>query len=293
MSKPSTTAVTVYDETFELPELTKWLSKVADQGYIVIPEWLTKERVSRLRHDLVTEINPIRELMRPDRTTVRAHNLLGKTRCVDDIVNDRRLIALAQGVLGPMIQVSVVAMFDLLPGAKAQVLHQDDGLWPVPRPHPPFVFNAVIAVEDFTLKNGGTMLVPESHKWDDRPVAQPPAVEPIQIEMSAGSLVAWNGAVWHGGGENKTRDQTRLALNINFNLSYLRQQENQYIGIPREELDKMPERLQRLVGYQGGISVAGAGMVDLRDPLEMLNKVSLGYDVNGPDMPPIRPLKHT
>ena len=79
MSKPSTTAVTVYDETFELPELTKWLSKVADQGYIVISEWLTKERASRLRHDLVTEINPIRELMRPDRTTVRAHNLLGKT----------------------------------------------------------------------------------------------------------------------------------------------------------------------------------------------------------------------
>ena len=164
MSKPSTTVVTVYDETFELPELTKWLSKVADQGYIVISEWLTKERASRLRHDLVTEINPIRELMRPDRTTVRAHNLLGKTRCVDDIVNDRRLIALAQGVLGPMIQVSVVAMFDLLPGAKAQGLHQDDGLWPVPRPHPPFVFNAVIAVEDFTLENGGTMLVPESHK---------------------------------------------------------------------------------------------------------------------------------
>ena len=183
-------------------------------------------------------------------------------------------------------------MFDLLPGAKAQGLHQDDGLWPVPKPHPPFVFNAVIAVEDFTLENGGTMLVPESHKWDDRPVVQPPAVEPIQIEMSAGSLVAWNGAVWHGGGENKTRDQTRLALNINFNLSYLRQQENQYIGIPREELKNMPDRLQRLVGYQGGISVAGAGMVDLRDPLEMLNKVSLGYDVNGPDMPPISPPKH-
>ena len=50
MSTPSTTAVTVYDETFELPELTKWLSKVADQGYIVIPEWLTKERALSLIH---------------------------------------------------------------------------------------------------------------------------------------------------------------------------------------------------------------------------------------------------
>ena len=228
MDASSDTTVTVYGETFDLPELPDWLTAVSEQGYVVIPDWLNRERVDKLRDDLVREVNPIRELMGPDQTMVRAHNLLGKTRCVDDIVNDHRLIALAQGVLGPMIQISVVAMFDLLPGAKAQGLHQDDGLWPVPKPHPPFVFNTVIAVDDFTRENGGTMLVPESHLWDDRPVVQPPEIKPIQVEMSAGSLVAWNGAVWHGGGENKTTDQTRLALDINFNLSYLRQQENQY-----------------------------------------------------------------
>ena len=135
----------------------------------MIPDWLSEDCVARLRRDLIREVNPIRELLPPDNTTVRAHNLLGKTRCVDDLVCDPRLLDLVRGMLGEPVQVSVVAMFDLLPAAKAQALHQDDGLWPVPRPHPPFVANAVIAVDPFTTGNGATMLVPGSHTWDNRP----------------------------------------------------------------------------------------------------------------------------
>ena len=266
-------------------KLDSWLDAIERDGFVVVEGWLSDARVARLRRNLVRDVNPIRELMPPDKTTVRAHNLLAKTRAVDDLVCDERLVRLVEGVLGPQIQVSVVAMFDLLPGAKAQALHQDDGLWPLPRPHPAFVANAVIAVEDFTVDNGGTIVVPGSHRWDDEPVRQPPDVATHQIEMPAGSIVVWTGALWHGGGANTSRDQTRLALNINYNLAYLRQQENQFVGVPRAELAKMPERLRRLIGYQNGISVAGAGMVDLRDPLEMLERVHFGYDVNAADMP--------
>lgn len=280
--------VEIYGDTFAVPGLPSWLADVEEQGFVVVPDWLDAERVERLAKELRRDVNPIRELM-GDGHTVRAHNLLAKTRCVDDLVCDPRLLALAQGVLGYQIQVSVVVMFDLLPGAKAQGLHQDDGLWPVPRPHPPFVLNAVIAVDDFTKANGATMLVPGSHKWHDQPVRQPPDIEPIQMEMKAGSLLAWTGAMWHGGGANTTSDQSRLAVDINFNLAYLRQQENQYVGVPREEVAKMPKRLQRVLGYQPGLSVAGPGMVDLRDPLDMLSRVSFGYDINAPDMPPLAP----
>lgn len=278
---------TVYGEEIHVPGLSGWLAAVDERGYVVVADWIDPERVERLGQDLRRDVNPIRELMPPDKTVVRAHNLLGKTRCLDDLVCDPRLLALAQGVLGDKIQVSVVAMFDLLPGAKAQELHQDDGLWPLPRPHPPFVVNGVIAVDDFTKANGATMLVPGSHKWHDQEVRQPPQVETVQVEMRAGSLLAWTGAMWHGGGANVTESQSRLAININFNLAYLRQQENQYIGVPRTEVAKMPERLQRVLGYQHGMSFVGPGMVDLRDPLEMLDRVQFGYDVNDPEMPSI------
>ena len=276
-AKPDTT--TVFDEEICVPGLDDWVSSINEVGYVVIPDWLTEERVEKLSTDLRREVNPIRELMPPDFTTVRAHNLLAKTRCVDDLVCDPRLVALAQGVLGPHIQVSVVAMFDLLPGAKPQGLHQDDGLWPIPRPHPPFVVNAVIAVDEFTKANGATQIVPKSHLWHDHPVKQPPEVSPIQVEMKPGTMLIWTGAVWHGGGGNTT-NQSRLAIDINFNLSYLAQQENQFIGVPRSEVEKMPKHLQRLIGYKFGLIYVGPGMVDLRDPLIMKDQVSFQYDVN-------------
>ena len=277
-------AVDVYGERVVVPELGGWLRAVEEQGYVVIPDWIDAERTRRLRDELRRDVNPLRELLPPDRTTVRAHNLLAKTRCVDDLVCDLRMLALVQGVLGDRVQISAAVLFDLLPGAKAQPLHQDDSIWPIPRPHRHFLMNTVIAVEDFTKANGATHLVPGSHLWHDQKVRQPPEVETVQIEMKAGSLVGWPGAMWHGGGANTTQE-SRMALNLNFNLAFLRQQENQYIGVPREEVAKMPRRLQRVIGYQGGYSAAGPGMVDLRDPLLMLDKVRFGYDVKDPTMP--------
>ena len=289
MSAPDTAhtednAVDVYGEQFVVPGLDKWLQAIEEDGYVVIPNWLDAERTRRLRDDLRREVNPLRETLPPERTTVRAHNLLAKTRCVDDLVCDPRLLALAQGVLKDRVQVSAAVLFDLLPGAKAQPLHQDDSIWPIPRPHRPFLMNVVIAVEEFTKANGATRLVPRSHRWHDQAVRQPPDVETVQIEMQAGSLVGWSGAMWHGGGTNTTQE-SRMALNLNFNLAFLRQQENQYIGVPREEVAKMPRRLQRVLGYQGGYSAAGPGMVDLRDPLVMLDKVHFGYDPKADGMP--------
>ena len=275
---------TVFGEEFHVPGLDSWVTQINNQGFVAIPNWLTEDRVKQLKHDLRSEVDPIRELMPPDFKTVRAHNLLAKTRCADDIVCDPKLSAIAQAVLGPNIQISVVVMFDLLPGAKAQGLHQDDGLWPIPRPHPPFVVNSVIAVDEFTLQNGATHVVPKSHLWHDVPVKQPPDVETLQIAMKPGDMLIWHGALWHGGGANNTQD-SRLAIDINFNLSYLAQQENQFLGVPRSEVARMPERLQRLIGYKFGLNYVGPGMVDLRDPLLMKDRVTFGYDVNDDSIP--------
>ena len=278
-------SATVFGEEVIFPGLSGYLDEMNERGFTVIPDFLSQDRVQKLAIDLRREVCPIQEAMAPEFKTIRAHNLLAKTRCVDDIVLDDRLLALVHGHLGDRFQVSVVAMFDLLPGAKAQGLHQDDGLWPLPRPHQPFVVNCVLAVDEFRKENGATNVVPESHLWHDRPVQQPPEVEPIQLEMKPGTLVAWTGALWHGGGANTTQD-SRLAIDINFNLAYLRQQENQFVAIPREEVYKMPKKLQQLVGYHWGIGPVGPGMVDLRDPLFMMDKVKFGYDINE-----IKPLK--
>ena len=80
-----------------------------------------------------------------------------------------------------------------MPGETKQDLHQDDGLWPIPRPHPSFLCNVLIAFDDFTLENGATHVVPFSHTWT-RPVDQ--TVESVQVELKSGSALFWEGGLW-------------------------------------------------------------------------------------------------
>ena len=83
--------------------------------------------------------------------------------------------------------------------------------------------------------------------------------------MPAGSLLVFDGALWHGGGSDITQDQRRRSIYLNFNLSWLRQQENQSVGIPRHLWLELPERLQRLLGFQKVNFLYGS--VDYTDPL--------------------------
>ena len=141
------------------------------------------------------------------------------------------------GILGHRGQINITTLFNTLPGETKQFLHQDDGLWPVPRPHPHFLCNALIALDDFDCDNGATHIVPYSHLWHDRAVDQ--SVPSIQIEMPSGSMLLWAGALWHGGGAN-TSNRERLGFFMSHSQVYLRPQESQLLSVPREIARAMP-----------------------------------------------------
>lgn len=62
---------------------------------------------------------------------------------------------------------------------------------------------------------------------------------------------------------------TRLGLNLTYNLSWLRQEENQYLACPAEIARTLPVELLRLMGYARGAYALGY-VGDLRDPIEVV-----------------------
>lgn len=249
------------------------ISSVRADGYAIIPGFLDEARLARVRESMepIFSMTTERDADRKGRysgiQTVHVHNLFAKTRAVDDIAIDPVLLFTIEGVLGEQFQMSVGTAMCPDPGVSPQGLHQDDAHYPLPRPRPPLIANTLIALDDFTEANGATRLVPGSHLRTD-PID--PEMEVTFAEMPAGSLLVFDGALWHAGGGNRTENQRRRSINLNFNLSWLRQQENQYVGIPREIWLDMPERLQRLLGFQKVNFLYGS--VDYTDPLEYFLK---------------------
>jgi ectoine hydroxylase-related dioxygenase (phytanoyl-CoA dioxygenase family) len=104
----------------------------------------------------------------------------------------------------------------------------------------------MVAVSDFRADNGGTLVIPGSHKWDDN--RQPQREEAIPTEMKAGSALVWLGGTYHAGGINNS-NAPRTGITITLDLGYLRQEENQYLSIPLDIVKQYPDQVQRLLGY--------------------------------------------
>ncbi|MBI5090261.1 MAG: phytanoyl-CoA dioxygenase family protein [Actinobacteria bacterium] len=146
------------------------------------------------------------------------------------------------------IQVGGTQAIQIHPGQPAQPLHRDDLVFQWR--HPTFGREArvqmMLALSDFTVDNGGTLVVPGSHRWDDD--RAPDTAEAVATEMRAGSALLFLGSTYHGGGANRSTTP-RTGLTITLDLGFLRQEENQYLSVPLDVVRQYPERVQRLLGY--------------------------------------------
>ena len=198
--------------------------------------------------------------------TQRIYAVFAKTRAFDDLAVHPRLLAALAHALGEHFQFSAPVALQIGPGEKAQVLHRDEDVYPLPRPHPPVVVNSMWALCDFTAANGATRLVPGSHRWPEG--RRPDEDEAVPVEMSAGSVLVYLGGLWHGGGANTT-DRPRPGLLLEYVASWLRPQETQLLAVPPEVARDLPPRLQELLGYN--VFPPFLGYVDGRHPRRVLD----------------------
>ena len=70
------------------------------------------------------------------------------------------------------------------------------------------------------------------------------------VSHTHGSLCSvYLASTWHGSGGNVTSDIERMGLNIDYNSSFLRQEESQYLANPPEIARHFPTHIQKLCGY--------------------------------------------
>ena len=173
----------------------------------------------------------------------------------------------------PDLQLSVAQAIQIHPGQGHQPLHRDDTVWMWR--HPDYGREArlqiMIAVSKFTADNGGTLVIPGSHRWDDE--RMPTMEEAVPTEMAAGDALLWVGSTYHGGGTNSS-DAPRTGLTIAYDLAMLRQEENQYLSNPIAAVKAMPEELQRLLGWTVNSTFMGWVEIDglQQDPHVLLTR---------------------
>lgn len=158
-------------------------------------------------------------------------------------------------------QLNVSAALEVGPGAREQVLHREEDLYPYFRvPRPNLILAMMWAISDFTADNGGTQLVPGSHRWEADRVAEPDEI--VRAAMPAGSALFWLGGTLHGAGANITDGDWRYGIVLTFTLGWLRQEENQHLSMPLADALALPAQVRSRLGFDTDYGSGGLGFYD-------------------------------
>ena len=97
--------------------------------------------------------------------------------------------------------------------------------------------------------------------------------------MSRGSVLIYTGKIVHSGGANRTTDKVRRAINVNYSVGWVRQEENQFLSVPPDVARTLDDDLLRLIGYQEGAWAMGY-FRDFEDPIRAIrgDQGDYGFD---------------
>ena len=160
------------------------------------------------------------------------------------------VLAIADAILKPhceVYQVGSTTAIEILPGEEAQVLHADDTCYPSDLLPFEAQISALWALDDFTIENGATRVVPREMGIESPDDAREEHV--VQAVMPKGSVVIYLGSTLHGGGANLSNAPRKAVVNT-YCLGWLRQEENQYLTLTREEVAAQSDEMRRMLGFQ-------------------------------------------
>ncbi|MFZ3548797.1 phytanoyl-CoA dioxygenase family protein [Streptomyces sp. 4.24] len=182
-----------------------------ERGFVVLRRFLPVHQVQALRARLVelladegesagTEVNK-------EPGTERVSDLVNKGEIFETCFTHPLLLAAVHHVLGEF-KLSSLSSRSPSTSQGDQPLHAD---WrgSAPEPGNYQVFNSIWLLDDFTDDNGATRVVAGSHLWAQSPadvMPDPTTPHPAEelILAPAGSLVVFNGHLWHGGTRNRS-----------------------------------------------------------------------------------------
>jgi ectoine hydroxylase-related dioxygenase (phytanoyl-CoA dioxygenase family) len=116
----------------------------------------------------------------------------------------------------------------------------------------PIMLNSLLMVDDFTIENGATYLLPYSHLFEHKPSNDVFHNESIQAEGKRGDMLVFNSNVWHSSAPNKTENQRR-GIPITFSKSFMKQLLDYPRAVGYEKMDSFRYELQQILGYHSRV----------------------------------------
>jgi hypothetical protein len=182
--------------------------QLLDLGFVVLPGPVIPggwARLSKAYDRAMATADPADVSIR---SSTRVHDFVNRGPEFDGLYIYRPLLAACCRVIGRPFKLSTMLARTLEPGTLSQPPHVDvqrdaDG-WPL--------VGFIVMVDEFDAANGATRFVPGSHLWPRVPNELTNATgadDGVLACGPAGSVIIFNGSVWHGHAANRSTKRRR------------------------------------------------------------------------------------
>ncbi|MCZ6632319.1 MAG: phytanoyl-CoA dioxygenase family protein [bacterium] len=203
------------------------ISHIKRDGWTVIPDVIPSDRVGPLRKSVLKIFTAATY---GEDLGVNYPNYLAFDQGLAPYLASRKVLDLAETVFGPGVRITSTRPVILDPNGTGdrRSWHAD---WPfnqaraacIPAPYPDVTIHltTLFMLTDFTKENGGTWIVPGSHRSSNNPTgnngvdSKKPYPTEMQVTGKAGSVLMFDSRLWHGHPTNYT-DKHRVAVRANY-----------------------------------------------------------------------------
>ena len=269
-----------YWKNFELPSPTKDIVQIRQDfkkwGYALIEDALSEIQCQNFLNRVLEQAagEKLAGLDAQTPSGQYVHTLINKGevfgKCIEQNPEAVQAGVLIENFLNETLGKGWICHSFLANGAEKgkypQGLHMDQGpLSPWMTEESPALVNTMYIPQDVNEENGGTLVIPGSHKimidaGSNGEIGElPPA---INLEAKAGTIMMFDGRLLHGTAVNKT-DKVRFVATMSNVKPWMRTQENWVLSVDPEVLNRASPKLLHRMGLQAltyGSTVEGFGM---------------------------------
>jgi ectoine hydroxylase-related dioxygenase (phytanoyl-CoA dioxygenase family) len=252
-----------------MQSLSDQLQQLEHEGYLVIPDVLSKDEISTLRRGVERAF-----AVSSDESKLYGMDDIWRPKMFEygpefeALVDHPAVAELVDKVLGDDCHLIANSALRTGPGKGISFWHADEAVrYPRPIdveldpriPLPPVILNLNYYLCDVDLELGPTEFVPGSHRSGRQPLAQDKDAEGnpsykgrgvFSAVGKAGTAVIWNDQTWHHGATNKSKDRFRWVQQVPYARRWIAQRFYPFINyrLPEGILDRATPRRKRLFG---------------------------------------------
>ncbi len=242
-------------------DIDRLRSDFVEWGYCKVEGAIAPDQVSILRERVLDQAEGERRagIAQKTQSGQNINCCVNKGRCFEALIEQDPSVVQGGALVEQLVEealgegwicTSLIGAISLR-GGVPQALHQDQGIAP-DSPHP-LTLNLLTPLTDVDERNGGTLLIPGSHRvlTDAARSGQPVGTLPpaINVDAEAGTIVIIDGRLLHSTGINHT-DTPRIVMLNGMQIGALRQQENWMLSVRPEVLERASSKLLHRMGFQ-------------------------------------------